>query len=411
MTRPTSPRVPERLAIVLAGAGARGAYEAGVLAKVLPHLEQAGIRPHIYIGTSAGAINACLFAAHADLPASEQADAVLKVWRDIKVGDVFRPLLRTGIGTAARWTGQLLRFPGVRLTGLVDTAPLRVTADRVVPWGRLRANLNAEHPTALAVVATSARTGRSVVFVDRPTGGQGLPTDDLRPIDYVAARIEAQHVLASAAIPVLFPPAQVAAPQSAAGWYTDGGVRLNAPLKPALALGADALLIVATHPANYPIPAPPRPGGDQPPDVDDDVVQLLDAALVDPMVEDVRTLCKINQLVEGAARRRTPGGRTYEEVPFLFFGPQARGALAGEAVRAYQDRFSGFTGVLRGLQHPDLPLLARFVSGDGDRRGDLLSYLLFDSGFMNRAIDLGKNDATKALGGADGQVAWHTTTP
>lgn len=389
-----------RLAVVLAGGGARGAYEAGVLATLLPHLEDAGIRPSLYVGTSAGAINAGLFAAHAHRPAREQAEAVLAVWRSIGVSDVFRPVLRTAIPTTAQWAGQRLGWPGAKLRSLVDTAPLWSTAGERVPWTELRANLDAGK-AGLAVVATAAATGRSVVFVDDPTGPALPAADDQRPIDYVATGIAVQHVLASAAIPVLFPPVQVTDPAAAAGWYADGGLRLNAPLKPAIALGADALLVVATHPAVAPTAGTPDA---QEPDVDDSIVAVLDAALVDPMVEDVRTLSKVNALV-GGQRQRSASGREYGEIPFLFVGPATRGTLAVEAMLAYQDRFSGVRGALRGLAEPDLPLLARMVTGDGDRRGDVLSYLLFDRGFVDRAIALGSDDAAKALA----NDPWRTT--
>ena len=95
-------------------------------------------------------------------------------------------------------------------------------------------------------------------------------------------------MLASCAIPLAFPPVRVHTPAEAAGWYTDGGVRLNAPLKPALALGVDHLAVVATHPEVYPArPTRPAPDDEQP-DLDDAAVHAVDAALVDRMVEDIR---------------------------------------------------------------------------------------------------------------------------
>jgi NTE family protein len=397
---------PQRVAVVLAGAGARGAYEAGALSVVLPRLEQDDIRPDLYIGTSAGAINACLFAANAHLVAKEQAENVLEVWRGIELGDVFRPVLRAAIGTALSWTGQFVGWPGARLTGLLDTAPLRATADRVLDWTQLRANLDAGTPRYLAVTATSGRTGRSAVFVDGPTGSSDLPREDTRPIDYVSTRIEGEHVLASSAIPVLFPPVEVTEPEAFRDWYSDGGLRLNAPLKPAVALGADALVVVATHPAEFP-DSERRSGPQAPPDVDDTLVQLLDAALADPLVEDVRTLMKVNTC-DGAGRSAT--GRVFREIPFLFLGPRERGSLAQQAQTAYAERFGTIRGALRHLTNPDLPVIAAFLAGDGDRRGDILSYVQFDRGFIDRAIDLGKADAERALRSPGGAVPWRTTS-
>ncbi|KAF0957713.1 patatin-like phospholipase family protein [Rhodococcus sp. T7] len=397
-----------RVAVVVAGAGARGAYEAGVLSVVVPFLRAAGVTPDLFIGTSAGAINATLFAAGAHLPADEQADAALAAWRSVEIDDVFRPLMFSGPGTIARWAGQLCGIPRVRLTSLVDTAPLARTAHRLVDWPQLAANLN-DGRTSLAVVTTSAASNRTVVFVDRNGAGPLPPPDANRAIDYRGVRVTAEHVRASAAIPALFPAVEVSIPNDGRGWYADGGIRLNAPLKPALSLGAHQLVVVATHPAVYP-QAPNAGEEPAPPDVDDMVVRVLDAALVDRMVEDLRTLGKINELV--ADGRRTVTGRQhhYVDVPYLFFGPETRECLGALAAKAFDDRNRWPAGAWNMLRNPDLLLLGRLLGGDGARRGDLLSYLLFDRGFIDAAIRMGQRDARLLLADAD-QPPWLTGAP
>ena len=178
----------------------------------LRHLIAAGHEPDLFIGTSAGAINAILFAAGAHLPADEQADTALAVWRSVEIEDVFRPLLRTGPGTIARWAGQLCRIPGMRLTSLVDTAPLARTAHRLIDWTQLAANLDGGK-ASLAVVTTSAATKRTVIFVDGSRPDPLPPSDTTRPIDYLGVRITDEHVLGSAAIPALFPAVEVSTPR------------------------------------------------------------------------------------------------------------------------------------------------------------------------------------------------------
>jgi len=399
---------PSRVAVVVAGAGARGAYEAGVLSVVVPFLRAAGITPDLFIGTSAGAINATLFAAGAHLPADEQAAAALAVWRSVDIDDVFRPLMYSGPATIARWAGQLCGIPGIRLTSLVDTTPLARTAHRLVDWRQLAANLD-DRRTSLAVVTTSAADNRTVVFVDR-NGADPLPPPDAnRAIDYRDVRVTAEHVRASAAIPALFPAVEVSTPNDARGWYADGGIRLNAPLKPALSLGAHKLVVVATHPAVYP-PVPNTGEEPGPPDVDDMVVRVLDAALVDRMVEDLRTLGKINELVADGRRTGTGRHHHYVDVPYLFFGPETRGCLGTLAAEAFDDRNRWPAGAWRMLRNPDLLLLGRLLGGDGARRGDLLSYLLFDRGFINAAICMGRRDAHLLLAGTD-QPPWLTGAP
>jgi NTE family protein len=396
------------VAVVVAGAGARGGYEAGALSVLLPRLAAAGATPELFVGTSAGAINATLYAAVAHLPAAGQAEPVLDVWRNIHVDDVFRSPLVTGLGTAGRWAAQLMRVPGMRLTGLLDTEPLHRLARTAVDWPQLRTNLDAGR-AALAVVATSGDDNRTVVFVDR-SGDQPLPpSDDARPIDYRAAHIGPDHVLASSAIPVAFPPVRVPdLDGSRERWYLDGGVRLNTPLKPALALGADAVVVVATHPAFDPGHHTPHAFSDQPPDVDDTLVRLMDATLVDRMVEDVNTLAKVNLLV-AAADAAGGSAAKHSVVPFLLVGPRDRGTVGRLAAEVF-DRTPDAAGRIRRIASGlDVRVLGRLLQGDGPRRGDLLSYLYFDPEFMEASIDLGRRDAGRLFRGVPaGEVPWRT---
>jgi len=406
---------PQRVAVVVAGAGARGGYEAGVLSVLLPRLEAAGAVPTLLVGTSAGAINAALYAAVAHLPASEQGPPVLDVWRDLRTTDVFRSPVLTGLGTTGRWAGQLLRIPGVRVTSLLDTGPLKRMAHTAADWTQVRANVD-EGRTSLAVVTTSGHDNRTVVFVDRAGERDLPPPDDSRPIDYRAAEIGPAHVLASAAIPVAFPPVQVPGEDGApGGWYLDGGVRLNTPLKPALALDADAVVVVATHPALDATPAVPTQPETRPPDVDETLVRVMDAALVDRMVEDVNTLAKINVLVAAANQAGAAGeaGTGHAVVPFLTVGPPDRGTLGLLAAEIFDRRPAGALGGLRrATRDPDMRILGRLLYGDGARRGDLLSYLFFDPEFMEASIERGRRDAEAVFADVPaGRLPWHLGPP
>ncbi|MCE3555737.1 patatin-like phospholipase family protein [Pseudonocardia sp. RS11V-5] len=341
----------ERIGVVLAGGGARGAYEAGALSVLLPALDAEGRRPALYVGTSAGAINAALFAAYAHRPVADQVAAVLQVWQGISLQDVLSSVVRSSFGRLLTFLGQTAHIPGVRLTSLVDTAPLYETARIKVNWTRLHTN-TATGVTRVAVVATSVTTGRATVFVDG--GAVPAPVQD-RPIDYVGAAIGVEHVLASAAIPVLFPPGQIGDE-----WFLDGGVRLNVPLKPALDLGADRLVVLATHPATVPPVTTPLPYPACP-DVDDSIIAVLDAALVEPMIEDLRNLGRVNRLV--GSQGRSVGGRAYRQVPFAFIGPCTRGALARTALEAYAATSRGLRRRLQQIRRPDLPLMAWLLTG------------------------------------------------
>ena len=133
-----------------------------------------------------------------------------------------------------------------------------------------------------------------MVFHD---GGDPPGQDPTRGIDYVGTVMASEHVRASAAIPGIFPAVRVARPATAAGWYFDGGTRLNTPIKPALALGADRVVIVAL---NSIAAAPPQLAGQDRPDALEGAAQLIQAVLVDPLVNDVPHLAMVNELVAAA---------------------------------------------------------------------------------------------------------------
>jgi NTE family protein len=386
-----NPPSEPKLAIVVAGAGARGGYEAGALSVLIPHLRKIGKAPSMYIGTSAGAINATLFAAYAHLPPDEQADRVLDVWRTFTVSEVFRSPVVTSPGVALRFLGQTLHVPGVRLVSLVDTAPLMHKAETVIDWNQLGHNIEAG--TTLAVVATAGDNSRTAVFVHQAQTAPPLPlSDDDRAIDYVSTVIGPPHVVASSAIPIVFPPVEI----GELGWYLDGGVRLNAPLKPAIALGADEIVAVATHPLSE--PKPEWKSDAPPPDVDDMVVQLIDIVLVDRMVEDARTLTKVNKLVDGSAVTLARSGRPYEQKKMLFVSPERRAALGELAMKVYDENsHPPGSGIVARIRREELRALGRVLAGDGPRRGDVFSYLYFDPAFIEQSIEHGRRDAQRHL--------------
>jgi NTE family protein len=368
MTAPASQTDKQRVAVVAAGAGARGAFEAGALSVLLRWLDEQGMRPTVFVGTSAGAINATLLAATAELPAEDSAEQLLAFWRSLTVRKVFRSPLLSGPSTFVTYLGQLAGVAHV--VSLLDTSPLVGFAEKTFAGfgDALQSNVAAGTVEAIAVVATDAHE-RTSVFADL-TPGVPLPPANLdRAIDYRATQVSYEHVLASSAIPVLFRPIDING-----AYYTDGGVRLNAPLAPAVALEATHVVVVATHPETYP-PAPPAVAQRRPPDVIDSVASVLGSLLADRMVEDVHTLDKLNAHASGSVRL----------IPRLFVGPRTRHEIGELAARLYAERHHG----RRAIRELDFrlahALLGRAEKGDGD----LLSYILFDEAFLEQAIQLG----------------------
>jgi NTE family protein len=290
----------------------------------------------------------------------------------------------------------MLGIPGVRLDSLLDPAPLRRNLARWIDWTRLHENLDRGVVRALAVIATAARTGHPVAFVE---GRLERSAHRSHAIDYVTARIDQAHVRASAAIPILFPPVRVTHPTAASGWYVDGGTRLNTPIKPAIDLGAERVVVIGTGS----VVAPPKHAGrhEAPaPDFGVSALHLLQGALADPLVEDMRRLGEINSFYAdpssspAAIRERAARGRPpYRRVPYIFIAPRRADSIAQLAARVFEERYGG----LRALRSPDVALLSRLLGSSSPTHGELLSYLLFDPRFIASLVEMGRDDASAWL--------------
>ena len=378
--------------LVLAGGGARGAYEAGVLAELLPWLEERGERPTVLVGTSVGALTAAFLASVAHRPAREAVEQLLARWGAVTQARVIRPILRhQSPRTLLRYLGEVAGMPAVRLESFLDASPLRRTVSEWLDWEPVGANLEAGCLDALAVVATSARTERAVVFVQ---AREDTPVREATLVDYMREPLGDEHVLASAAIPVFFSSVRVGR-EPDADWFFDGGIRLNAPIKPALDLGVDRVVVVATH-APFRRPEQETAGGERgTPDFADGMLELVQAALVDPLIQDLRNLGKINLLAERLGPQRA---EPYRTVPYLFAGPADVGRLGTVVTEVYARHFAGAVGSLRA---PDVALLTRLLGGTSPAHAELLSYLFFQPQFVSEAIAAGPQDARDLLASGD----------
>ncbi len=388
-----------RVALVLSGGGARGAYEAGVLAhlfeKVWPRLPP-GFEFHLVSGTSVGAIHAAYTVASAHLEPAARTRRLAETWRSMEVSRVIDFSARDLLGVPFRALGlSTLRRRGRSdvIGGLVDVAPLeRIVAERI-PWDRLRENLDGATPRALCISCTEVRTGRVTVFMDGALADPAPWSFDPNA-QAVCGEITARHVRASAAIPFLFPAVRIAD-----RYFVDGSLRMNTPLSPALRLGADRILVVALkHPVHPSVAHAPYP---------DEVItqpafllgKVLNALLLDQLEVELRQLELVNSLLGRGVEVYGPGflekinvavrarrGVGYRPVETVVVRPsQDVGQLAAQSFRRAGGRRS--LGVLPGL----LSRLA--TSGVPADEADLLSYLLFDGCFTNALVELGRADA------------------
>ncbi|MEV0056345.1 patatin-like phospholipase family protein [Saccharopolyspora shandongensis] len=381
----------KRIALVLAGGGARGAYEAGALSVLVPELARLGQRPSLFVGTSVGAMNAAYLASAQHRSAEDAAAGILKRWRDVGPGHIMRPLHQHLPLAVTRYLGEVLSLPGFRFSSLLDPAPLEQRLQRWIDLSALHHNVTHGSVDALAVVATAVRSGRTVVFVDSAVQ-QALHRSHV--IDYVPATIDHTHLQASAALPVLFPPIRIESPTEAHGWYVDGGTRLNTPIKPALDLGADRIVVIGTEAITASTDEPGRHEG-SPPDLTDAALHVLEGALVDPLAEDIIMLGNVNLFHAAPADasptqqyRQARGKPPYRRVPYIFVAPDRRGAIGEHALEILHSR--GRELSLRSLRER---LLRQLFGGDSPAHGELLSYVYFDPQYLEELITMGQRDA------------------
>lgn len=366
------------LAIVLSGGGARAAYQAGVLRGLARHLPET--RFPIIIGVSAGAINAAFLGAH---PGSlfEAADDLCRLWGSLHVEDIFRldaPSLTQSLLRWVRWAARLSSggpLLGPEIRGLVDTQPLRATMHRAsaVVDGEIIGidrNLERGRLKAIAMITLNYTTGQTITWVQ----GRHLRPWAQPRLRSVQARLTIEHVMASAALPLVFPAIRLGD-----SYYGDGGVRLSAPLSPALRLGATRVLAIS---ARY---EPTREEADRPqivgyPPPAQILSHLFDSIFLDVLDEDVRRLKSLNPLIEKLPQ-------------------EERNGLKPVDIRVM--RPSDDLGKLSAAYEPQLPegfrLLTRSLGTKQTTTPDFLSYLMFQPDYLEHLIRMGEADAEARL--------------
>jgi NTE family protein len=358
-------------ALALTGGGARGAYQAGALTELLPALDAQGRRPTIVTGASVGALNAAAVAATAHLPVDEQVGALVAAWEQVRQRDVLPPLVSQVPKLLLAYLHELTPLPGPRLRGLVGTDRLRAAVGRWVDWDQLDANVGEGGPLAtLMVMATEVVVGEATAFV-----AGTVPDGDDSRVRYVPTTLRAEHLVASASIPLLFEATHVEHPPDAAGWYCDGSTRLARPVSPGRDAGADDLVVVSTT-SLQPASERRQRGDDLEPDLADVALNVLDALVRDVLVDDLE--------------------RCSREAACLVVAPQDADEIGDLAGHVVETRYRGPGGLLRS----DVPLIDWVLGSESPRQNDLLSYLLFDPAFISGALALGARDARRAL--ADG---------
>ena len=372
-------------AIVLSGGGARGAYEAGVLRYLYGPFRARYGEPRLDVisGTSVGAINGA-FLASVVHDSAAGIERLGQLWNDLELDRV----LGFGVGQAVRLPRVL--SGGKDGAGLFDVRPLTKIVGENMRWADLAQNVRRSRLRALTISATHVATGRPWCFVDRAPDVP-LPTGMPPNLIVRADRIGPEHVLASAAIPVLFPPVPVHG-----DLFVDGGLRLNTPMSPAIHLGARRVLVIGLNAAPN-APALPAFAPGVFPGIAFLIGKMMNAFLLDHVNADFYELERVNRMLDDGVAlygsdfvdklnaKAIEGGRAPRlRIHALAIHPSEDiGRLAATHLRTHRARFGRFLG---------RTLLRLLDIGEG-ADADLVSYLLFDGGFARDLMELGARDA------------------
>ncbi len=372
-----SPTHPD-LALVLTGGGARAAYQVGflrVLARELP-----GVVPDILTVVSAGGINAAFLAARPE-PFAQKVEDLAQMWENLQIEQVFRVNVGDLGSRVFRWGGRLVaggRTPLRPSRSFVDTDPLRDTLNRALgaedgALTGIARSLQAGWLQSIALTASSYTTGQSITWVQAGEScSMPMWARPQRRSAHCALHVD--HVMASAALPFLFPAIEIDG-----AWYGDGGIRLTAPLSPAVHLGARRIVAVSTRYARSAEEADrPMLAGYPPPAQVAGI--LFNAIFLDLLDTDALHMHQINELVSRLPEEQRAGLRHIE---LMVLRPsQDLGRLANEF-------------------EVHLPRAFRFLTrGLGTREtrsNDMLSLVMFQSDYVRRLIAIGEADAAARL--------------
>jgi len=362
--------------LILPGGGARNAYQAGVLKAIAELLPADAPNPFpVVCGTSSGALNAAILASNA-MQLTEGVARMNGVWENFHSAKVYRTDWWTALTTGSRWVAAFAtaRLGTAAPRALLDNSPLRSLIESHIRLARVQQAIDSGALRALAITASSYSSGHSISYYQ---GSEKLrPWRRARRMG-LAQEISIDHLMASSAIPLVFP----------AVWlnneyHGDGSMRQTAPLSPAIHLGANRLLIIGVR--NPRIDAVPSARAHVPyPSIGQITGYMLDTLFMDSLDADIERMKRINRTISETRDNRLKfGDATLKPIDFLLISPS-------QDIRDIAERHAA--------QFPrSVRLLLRGLGGLTPEGRPLISYLLFESDFCRELIELGYRDGLNA---------------
>jgi NTE family protein len=358
----------QKIALVLSGGGARGAYQAGVLkgvSDILPDKKQNPFK--IISGVSAGAINSAKLSCEVDTFANS-VEKLTYLWSQITTNQVFKTdFLSMNKFSLGMLGGQK------KLDSLLDTTPLRSLIEKNCDFSAIKKNIEDGNLESVIITANNYTTGAAISFVQTSTSN--LTWKESRRVAHLTG-IQADHVLASAAIPMLFPPIQIGS-----SFYGDGCVRNNTPCSPSIRMGAEKLFVIGVRTQLNSEAAHILHEQELLQNIRPSLIRilntLLNAVLLDSVEQDVQRIQRINQLVD-LSNYKAKQNESFKKVPALCISPSRD---LGEIARQHAHHL------------PRLIRMTISAFGSLDEASEILSYLLFDPIFCQKLIEMGYEDA------------------